>query len=102
MKLDKRKGAIRAMTHKAKDIAAFHLSGAGTTHAKGEIRGDDIRVTERHGIWTVTSSGAFLGDYHDPQIALAAAAQARHRGHGSGRVGDLADPWHRHERKATP
>jgi hypothetical protein len=39
-----------------------------------------FEVTARHGIWTVTDGGAFVGDYHDQEAADAAAATALHPG----------------------
>jgi hypothetical protein len=101
MNFDKQMGADEAMSHTAKDAAAFHRSGRGTKQAGGEIR-DHVRVEKRHGIWTVTEAGIFVGDFHDPEAALSAAAQTRHRGPGSGQAGDVADPWQRFEREATP
>jgi hypothetical protein len=47
-------------------------------HSADDGRGTDhVQVAERHGIWTVTKEGAFVGDYHEPEVAHAAAAQAR-------------------------
>jgi hypothetical protein len=47
-------------------------------HTVDDGRGTDhVQVAERHGIWTVTKEGAFVGDYHEPEVAHAAAAQAR-------------------------
>jgi hypothetical protein len=82
------------------DTAAIRSAGPGTSdlerrvaaseHAAGGGTGvGDVRVHERHGIWTVSAAGTFLGDYLDEDAALAAAAQARHGGHGG-----AADPWH--------
>ena len=88
------------MKHTATDAAAFHRSGLWAKKVGGEVR-DHLRVTKRHGIWTVTNSGVFVGDYHDPEAAHSAAAQARHRGPGSGEAGNVADPWQRFEREAT-
>ncbi len=88
------------MTPTAQDATARH--GAGARQDTRDLRSDGIRVAGRHGIWTVTSSGVFVGDYHDPQVALAAAAQVRHRGHGGGKAGDMADPWHRSATEMTP
>ena len=101
MNLDTQRGADEDMSHTAKDAAAFHRSGLGTKQVRGEIR-DHVRVANRRGIWTVTEAGVFVGDYHDPEAALSAAAQARHRGPGSGEAGDVADPWQRFDREATP
>ncbi len=40
---------------------------ASSEHASGGDMGDtgagDVRVAERHGIWTVSAAGHFLGDY---------------------------------------
>jgi hypothetical protein len=70
---------------------------ASSEHASGGDMGDtgagDVRVAERHGIWTVSAAGHFLGDYLDEKAALAAAAQARSHGAGGG----TADPWQRAE-----
>jgi hypothetical protein len=82
------------------DIAITRGAGPGMTdlesrvaaseHAPGgdKIAGD-VRVVARHGIWTVSAAGTFLGDYLDEEAALAAAAQAR----GRGEDGGAADPW---------
>lgn len=101
MNLDRQTGADEAMSRTAKDAAAFHRPGMGTKQVRGEIR-DHVRVTKRHGIWTVTEAGVFVGDYHDPEAALSAAEQARHRGPGGGKAGDVAHPSQRFEREATP
>jgi hypothetical protein len=75
---------------------------ASSEHASGGDMGDtgagDVRVAERHGIWTVSAAGHFLGDYLDEEAALAAAAQAR----GRGEDGGAADPWQRAEADARP
>jgi hypothetical protein len=82
------------------DITAARGAGPGTTdlerrvaasdHASGGDTGaGDVRVAERHGVWTVRTAGTFLGDYLDEEAALAAAAQAR----SGGSVGGAADPW---------
>ena len=61
---------------------------------------DDIRVGKRHGIWTVSKAGVFVGDYHDPEAAMAAAAQAHlHEDEGDGNS-ELADPWQPSEEEA--
>ena len=36
-----------------------------------------VQTRLRHGIWSVTVDGAFLGDYHHREDAEAAAARAR-------------------------
>lgn len=100
MNLERQAGADEAMGLTAKDAAAFHRSGLGTKAVSDEIR-DHVRVAKRHGIWTVTNSGVFVGDYHDPEAAHSAAAQTRHRGHATGETGGVADPWQRFERDAT-
>ena len=38
-----------------------------------------VLTRERHGIWSVTVDGAFLGDYHHREDAEAAAKRARQR-----------------------
>jgi hypothetical protein len=101
MNLDTQRGADEDMSHTAKDAAAFHRSGLRTKQVSGKIR-DHVRVAKRHGIWTVTEAGFFVGDYHDPDAALSAAEQARHRGTGSGEASDVADPWQRFQGEATP
>jgi hypothetical protein len=74
---------------------------AASEHAVDRVSGSDkVRVTERHGIWTVTKAGNFVGDYHDPEAAIAAAAQSRRRGNAGGVVGGAADPWQRSEEKS--
>jgi hypothetical protein len=57
--------------------------------------GEDVRVARRHGIWTVSKAGVFVGDYHDPDAAMAAAAQAHHHEDDGDGNGELADPWQR-------
>lgn len=90
------------------DIAATRDAGPEATdlerrvaeseHASGGDAGGDVRVIARHGIWTVSAGGTFLGDYLDEEAALAAAAQAR----GRGEDGGAADPWQRAEADARP
>jgi hypothetical protein len=90
------------------DIAATRGAGPGRTdlerrvaaseHASGGDTGGDVRVVARHGIWTVSAAGTFLGDYLDEEAALAAAAQAR----GQGEIGGAADPWQRAGEDARP
>ena len=47
-------------------------------HTSGVVsQTDQVRVEERHGIWTVTGEGAFVGDYHEQETALEAASLAR-------------------------
>jgi hypothetical protein len=97
------------MTKTSTDTAADRDAGPGSTdlerqvaaseHASGGDTGAcDTRVVLRHGIWTVSAAGAFLGDYLDEGAALAAAAQAR----GRGEDGVAADPWPRTEKEARP
>jgi hypothetical protein len=57
----------------------------------------DIRVIKRHGIWTVSKAGVFVGDYHDPEAAMAAAAQAHTDENNGDDDGEVADPWQRSE-----
>ena len=101
MNLDRRTGADEDMSHSTRNAAACHRSGHWTKQV-GDGTRDHVRVEKRHGIWTVTEAGSFVGDYHDPDAALSAAEQARHRGPGSGEASDVADPWQRFQREATP
>jgi hypothetical protein len=73
---------------------------AGEHTGDGVSGSDDVRVAKRHGIWTVTKAGVFVGDYHDPEAAMAAAAQTRPREHEGGEDGGVADPWQRSEEEA--
>lgn len=101
--------ASQTTTERATQAAALPGPAAATTdperrlaasgHGGIDAQDDHIRVAERHGIWTVTAAGVFIGDYHDPDAARAAAGQARNRGGGDG---DVADPWQRFEEEATP
>jgi hypothetical protein len=68
---------------------------------RGDSGSDAVRVAKRHGIWTVSAAGAFVGDYHDPEAAIAAAAQARHPGQG-GEDNGVADPWQRSDEERSP
>ena len=113
MKFDSREGDFLDMTDTPTDAAADPCDARGPTDLERQVaasehtscgaeRGNDVRVAERHGIWTVTTAGAFVGDYHDPEAAIAAAAQARHRGQDGEEVSDVADPWQRFEEEATP
>jgi hypothetical protein len=96
------------MTKTSTDTAADRDAAPGTTdlerqvagseHASGGDTGGDVRVVARHGVWTVSAAGTFLGDYLDEEAALAAAAQAR----GHGEDGGAADPWQRAETDARP
>lgn len=61
---------------------------------------DEIRVAKRHGIWTVSKAGVFVGDYHDPEAAMAAAAQAHTDENNGDENGEVADPWQRSEEEA--
>jgi hypothetical protein len=96
------------MTKTSTDTAADLDAAPGTTDlerrmaarepASGCDTGGDVRVFARHGIWTVSTAGTFLGDYLDEEAALAAAAQAR----GRSEIGGAADPWQRAETDARP
>lgn len=63
-------------------VAAGEHDAGGDTGV--ETGADDVCVAERHGIWTVSAAGGFVGDYRDEEAARAAAAQARRREAGGG------------------
>jgi hypothetical protein len=72
-------------TYLKREVAASeHAAGGGASP-------DAVRVVARHGIWTISVAGDFVGDYLDEETALAAAAQVRL----GGRDGNAADPWQR-------
>lgn len=51
-----------------------------STHAQPTLRGqqhDRVQLRERHGIWEVKVDGAFWGDYHQKDLAIAAVALAK-------------------------
>jgi len=48
------------------------LTQPGATSPEGRVL-----TSKRHGIWSVTVDGAFLGDYHHREDAEAAATLAR-------------------------
>jgi hypothetical protein len=79
------RGAGPGTTDLERRVAASEPAPGGNTGAGG------VRVVARHGIWTVSAAGDFVGDYLDEEAALAAAAQAR----GRGEDGGAADPWQR-------
>lgn len=58
----------------ALDRAAVALAQPGRAVPEGRVL-----TRERHGIWSVTVDGAFLGDYHHREDAEAAATLARQR-----------------------
>jgi hypothetical protein len=66
------------------------------------VSGRDVQVAERHGIWTVSKGGVFVGDYHDREAAIAAAATAQDRANQVGEDVGMADPWQRSEEEASP
>ena len=84
------RGAGPGTTDLERRVAASELAPGGNTGAGG------VRVVARHGIWTVSAAGDFVGDYLDEETALAAAAQVRL----GGRDGNAADPWQRREDEA--
>jgi hypothetical protein len=91
---DEREAASHSMTDLERQVADHE-----TTQSDGS-GGNNVRVDERHGIWTVSKAGVFVGDYLDPEAAMAAAAQARpHRDEGDGH-GELADPWQQSKEEA--
>jgi hypothetical protein len=95
------------MTNVLTDAAADPGADPGTTDLEREVAArahdpgggagpDGVRVAARHGIWTITAAGEFVGDYLDEETALAAAAQMRF----GGQDGNAADPWQRREDEA--
>jgi hypothetical protein len=65
---------------------------AASEHAAGGDTGaGDVRVVARHGIWTVSAAGTFLGDYLDEEPPL------RRRLRRAAADGGAADPWQRLE-----
>ena len=84
------------MSDLERQVAANEETGRG---ASG---GNDVQVAERHGIWTVSKGGVFVGDYHDPEAAIAAATQAQDRENQVGEDIGMADPWQRSEEEESP
>jgi hypothetical protein len=85
-----------SMSDLERQVAANGKTGRG---ASG---GNDVHVAKRHGIWTVSKGGVFVGDYHDPEAAIAAAAQAQDRENKVGEDVGMTDPWQRSEKEERP